>query len=172
MKLIAEQSHIGYETGLMTRLVFLRKLFSDREWNVNELAERAGLSRGAVSRHLNGKVDPDFATWKKYAGAFGLDIDQFDHMRKGGGGLIIVKEPLPQMELSGDDGTKLVVAEEIVREMKRQADLEGRDFLEWLEDVIRRGMKVERTGSDTGPAATGGKPEEPGMPPKRPRRPK
>jgi DNA-binding Xre family transcriptional regulator len=55
----------------------LRKIMVDKDWNVNELADKSGLSRKTISSILNGRVrKPRRDTMEMIADALGVRINK------------------------------------------------------------------------------------------------
>ena len=61
----------------------LRSLLDEYGLRIRDLIERTGLPRPTVSRHVNGHTMPSYADRRRYAAAFGLDIEQFESRWRG-----------------------------------------------------------------------------------------
>ena len=54
----------------------IRSLRSERQWPLEELATRSGVSRASLSRIENGEVSPTAAVLCKVCAAFGLTLSR------------------------------------------------------------------------------------------------
>lgn len=93
----------------------LRELFEARGWDVMELVRKTGLSRGAVSRHLNGRADPHYPIKVVYAQALGVPVE----------------------ELAGRVQKRLVLSEGLSTKIRDYAKGNGHDDpIVWLTEVV------------------------------------
>jgi transcriptional regulator with XRE-family HTH domain len=61
----------------------LRALRAERDWSLDELARRSGVSRATLSRLENGEVSPTASVLGKLCKAYGLTLSRLMHMVEG-----------------------------------------------------------------------------------------
>lgn len=65
----------------------VRRLITARGWNQQQLAEKVGVSRSAISQIVTGKVDPAFSTVQAIADELGVSVGELAGERHAGAGL-------------------------------------------------------------------------------------
>ena len=61
----------------------LKSLRSERDWSLDELAKRSGVSRATLSRLENAEVSPTASVLGKLCAAYGLTLSRLMHMVEG-----------------------------------------------------------------------------------------
>jgi transcriptional regulator with XRE-family HTH domain len=79
-------NHDRFETKLVARLALLRE---ERAWSLDELAQRAGISRATLSRLERGESSPTAALLGKLCAAYGLPMSRLIAAVEEGGAQLV-----------------------------------------------------------------------------------
>jgi transcriptional regulator with XRE-family HTH domain len=129
----------------------LRELFGETGWDVAELVRRTGLSRGAVSRHLNGKAEPHYPIKVVYAQVLAKELGKNP-------------EEILRPDRKEAERTTLTLPPELSQRIRTYASWVGAEPIRWLEGVVEF-MKGTPPGTPTpdftDPKAKGARPAGP-----------
>lgn len=151
----------------------LRRAFEATGWDVAELVRRTGLSRGAVSRHLNGKADPHYPIKVAYAQVLKTTVDDLMGIPvRGEHGQfiepVVIGHGMPVSSIV----PKPLISFELELRIRRLAQRVGMDPEQWLLSAIRLAEEQMRQPLEQGGSsdASHGTPKtKPGGTPRTPR---